>query len=129
VGDKTLERDRPRSSYNVTHEFPALDALQKLTEQFPSTISYVLIWTPRYINFIPEAESEAGASDRECKAELLRRTASMPNVRVLDWSEESRPDNHEPVNFYDHIHYRRPIAERMEQQIAQSFATITGGSR
>jgi hypothetical protein len=121
---KSLARPRPTESTNPAGKFPAFGDLLELIKETPSTISYVLIWTPRFINFIPEPGSAAEATDQACKAEALRQTATLPNVRILDWSDETRPDNHDPINFYDQIHYRFPLAERMEHDIATSFAGL-----
>jgi hypothetical protein len=126
---KNLTRDRPTQPYNMTGWFPALDALSELIEHSPATISFVLVWTPRYINIIPQPGSRAATSDKECKAFLLRRTAVLRNVRVLDWSEEDRADNHDPMNFYDHIHYREPLARHVEEETARSFAALAGENR
>jgi hypothetical protein len=121
---KSLTRPRPTESANAAGNFPVFGDLSELVKEMPPGISYVLIWTPRFINIIPEPGSAAETTDQACKAEALRQTAALPNVRVLDWSEETRPDNHDPINFYDHIHYRFPLAERMEHDIAMSFAAL-----
>jgi hypothetical protein len=117
---------RPQKSPNPGNVFPALDQLVEVL-RMPSPAFYVVLWTPHYIRAIAAPGSAAEETDRACKAALAKPTSHIPNVKVLDWSDANSPENSDPDYFFDPIHYRRPLAERLEEAIDQAIpATLKG---
>ena len=117
---------RPTKAENATGKFPPIDHLTDVISPRSAPL-FILLWTPRYVNYTPALGSAAEASDLACKQFLLERTSSLRNVRILDWSDPQRPENNDPANFFDPIHFRRQLAERIEQDIARVTPTALKG--
>jgi hypothetical protein len=98
------------------------DRLADFVRKAPKQISFVLLWTPRYINVVPAPGSQADRADRTCKASLAAALSGSRNVAVIDAAGEDRPENSDPANFFDFIHYRRSLADLLEREIADTIA-------
>ncbi len=120
---KNLTRPRPTNLDNQSLEFPATRKLAEFANNVTRQVAIVLIWTPRYINLIPEPASPAAKADNACKASLADSVAGNPNIKVIDASGDSRPENANPANFFDFIHYRRSLADLIEREIAAALAS------
>jgi hypothetical protein len=118
---------KPEQSPNPGNQFPAIQRLAEAIAR-PSPTFYVLVWTPRYINYTPAPGSAADQTDRACKADLKQLMTSYPNVAIIDWSEADRPENNDPANFFDPIHYRRKLADRIEESVRDAIRTLSKGS-
>src|SRR5262249_25147751 len=118
---------RPERSSNPGDTFPALQRLAEAIAR-PSPTFYVLVWTPRYISYTPAPHSDADETDRACKANLKQLTTSYRNVAIVDWSEADRPENNNPANFFDPIHYRRQLAVRIEESVRDAIPALAKGS-
>jgi hypothetical protein len=118
---KILMRLRPTQSENPDLKFPATHALIELVKDSPSQLDFVIVWTPRYINFIPMPGTPAAQADLACKASLADGLSNRQNVGILDASGDDRPDNADPANFFDFTHYRAAMARRLEREIAATI--------
>jgi hypothetical protein len=116
VGARLAGATRRTASTNPNNEFPSFDHLTGAIKSSPD-VFYLLLWTPRYIKYTPQPDSPADATDRACRTAILKQTSSLANVKILDWSEADRPENSDIANFYDPIHFRRRLAERIEEDI------------
>jgi hypothetical protein len=118
---KLLTRSRPKESENPNLKFPAARALAELVKASPPQIDFVIVWTPRYITFIPEPGTPAAQTDRSCKASLAEGLSKSQNVGIIDASGDDRQHNADPANFFDLVHYRMGLAERLEREIAAAI--------
>jgi hypothetical protein len=96
--------------------------LAEFVKSAPRPLSFVLLWTPRYINFVPAPGSQADQADRTCKASLAAALSGGRNVAIIDAAGEDRPENSDPANFFDFIHYRRSLGDLLEYEIAAAIA-------
>ncbi|MFB6460599.1 hypothetical protein [Bradyrhizobium tunisiense] len=117
---------RPEKSSNSTGRFPAIERLAEAIGR-SSPAFFVLVWTPRYVTYIPRPGSDADKTDRECKSTLVQSTSDLRHVKVLDWSSEDRPENHNAAHFFDAIHYRRAYAALIEDSIGLAIPTELKG--
>ncbi|MET0530210.1 MAG: hypothetical protein ABW003_18050 [Microvirga sp.] len=111
---------RPDSDYidNRTARFPAAERLSELAETLPDNVGITLVFPPIYKTLLPEQGSPGEEADRNCKAALTAALGSRVSKAVVDWRRE-RPELHAPELFFDQTHYRRPLAERVEREVAQ----------
>lgn len=117
---------RPENSLNPHNVFPAIEQLAKFLSK-PSAAFYIVLWTPNYIRNIPAPGSAAEETEQKCKAALAKPTSHLQNVKVLDWFDANNPESSDPGYFLDTIHYRRPLAHRLEEAISRAIpATLKG---
>ena len=115
---KLLARERP------THQgAPDLAATIELAKFIKASthVRVVVLWTPRYINLIPAPGSAAAQADRECKDSLKKNLSAVRNATIIDAAGDDRPENADPGNFYDFIHYSSPLASMIEREISAAI--------
>jgi hypothetical protein len=103
--------------------FPALDHMEKALSELPPRTAVVLFWPPLYYTELPVAGSEQAREIAGCKHALTEHAALHRNWRIADYLLDS-PVSRDPSNFLDGGHFRRSIAQQIEQQIAAMFADI-----
>jgi hypothetical protein len=115
-----LERPVP-SDYaaNTTGRFPAAERLRQVAAGWPSQLAVVIVFPPTYARLLPEPGSPGDLSDRACKAALADALAARPKAALVDWRRD-RPELRDPTSFFDQTHYRRPVAELVEKDIARA---------
>jgi hypothetical protein len=116
-----LERDA--SGYvggNTTRRFPVAERLHQVASRLPPRLAIVLVFPPLYARVLPEPGSDADASDRACKAAVAEAISDRANSALVDW-RRSRPELSDPASFFDQTHYRRPLAELVEKEVAEAL--------
>ncbi|PSC03706.1 hypothetical protein SLNSH_17325 [Alsobacter soli] len=104
--------------------FPALDWLSSLLGRLPPETRAVLVFPPRHVNG-QDAEGSLGkARDAECKARVAKVAAGR--ATVVDFRFPSAITRRDE-NFWDSLHYRLPIAERIATGLHE--AVKGGGDR
>jgi hypothetical protein len=95
---------------------PALDYLPQLLDALPGATRKVLFFAP--YNHVIQPEAGAGrALWEECKSRAARIAGSARNAVVADFmipSPITRDDN----NYWDELHYRVGIADRIARDLA-----------
>jgi hypothetical protein len=119
-----LER-RVTGSYiaNATGRFPAAARLRQVAESLPPQTAIVVVFPPIFAQLLPAPGSPGDLADEACKAALAEAAASRGNGAVVDWRRE-RPETQNPAWFFDQTHYRHPIAELVEKDVARSIAEL-----
>jgi hypothetical protein len=86
----------------------------------PPETAIVLVFPPTYRSLLPTPGSPGDMANRACKAALREAVAGHTKAVVLDWRRD-RPELHDPRLFFDWTHYRHPLAEVVEQEIAAAL--------
>lgn len=96
-------------------QFPALDWLESQLRKVPSGTRIVLVLSPVHVASQPRAGSKAAAVDDLCRTRLSD-IASRHHASVIDyrWFSALTMDD---TNFWDPLHYRLPVARRLEKSI------------
>ena len=95
--------------------FPALAWLDAMLAELPDTLK-ILAYMPVHVAAQPWPGSEDAAIETECKARIAA-IAQARGAKVIDWriaSSLTRDD----ANYWDRLHYRLPIADRIAGQLA-----------
>lgn len=95
------------------------DAVRRLA---PGT-QVIFVRPPVHISALPAAGSAAAAHDRACDEAVMAFAATRPGTSLLDF-RTADPALSGPELYWDSTHYRRPVAERIEADIA---ARVTHG--
>jgi hypothetical protein len=99
--------------------YPALVWLEDILARFPGR--EVLAYMPAHIGFQPQPGSAKAARLDECKeriAEIARRHKAV----FIDFNIPSEITTNDD-NYWDPLHYRLPIAERLVAGLGQAIVT------
>jgi hypothetical protein len=118
-----LNRPGGPTPINLTGRFPALEALARFLQEVPEETVVILLRPPVYITGLPTPGSDYERSERECRERLQATAKSRPRLALIDWRTD-RPENRIAGNFYDHVHYRRPLARRLEGEISGAIEAL-----
>lgn len=115
--------DRRFENYvaNATGRFPVASHLRELLRGLAPDVAVVLILPPVYATALPIPGSVGAAADRACKAALAEALAGRRGAAVVDWRTD-RPEARNRDWFFDHTHYRQPLAQLVERDIAAALA-------
>jgi len=116
-------RDPPEpvsEALRASWRFPALIWLDDLLARLPHETRRLIVFTPVHRIAQPVAGSAAEQQEAECKrqvAEIARRRGAM----VIDFRIDS-PITREDANYWDKLHFRVPVANRVVALIGQAVA-------
>ncbi len=99
--------------------FPALEWLADLLAHSSQWPRIVLVFTPPHVTALPQAGSPGAARESECKARVVR-LAKNRGIAVVDFRIPS-PITREARNYWDKLHYRVGIAERLVADIGRAL--------
>jgi hypothetical protein len=124
AGPRTLQAKNPPyepiASERAAWRFPAHAWLEEILIRFPGRV--VLAFMPAHIAAQPVPGSKDAAKENECKARiaaLARRYGALPVIDFRIRSEITSNDQ----NYWDQLHYRLPIADRVARGIERAIAT------
>jgi hypothetical protein len=99
-------------------EFPALRWLDDALADMPSQTLKVLAYMPVHVMHQPYPGSRAAAVEVECKRRIAA-IAQARGAKVVDWRIAS-PITTKESNYWDPLHYRLPVAQRLADEIVQA---------
>ena len=111
------------SGGNRAGPFPAATALRALLDRLGRDVPVILLRTPVFRTALPQPDSPEAAADAACRDAFADLAATRPRTALIDWKVD-RPENRDPDNYFDHTHYRLPIARLVERDIAQALAAM-----
>lgn len=105
--------------------YPALETLRADLARLPPSTRKVLFFVPYNHVLLPAPGSDAAAVWNECKRRVGELSATVPNMLVVDFMRPS-PITDNDRNYWDPLHYRIGIADRLVQDLAAA-ANAEGG--
>jgi hypothetical protein len=96
--------------------FPALAWLDAILVAVPPSAEKILVFMPVHIAAQSVPGSQAAAVEDECKAQIAA-IARKRGAVLADWRIAS-PITVEDSNYWDNLHYRLPIANRIARDLA-----------
>ena len=106
------------------HVLPALPMLADALHALPETTRKILFFTPSHISFQGEPGSDYAAMLDACKAQVSQIASGTSNTIVVDLLIPS-PITTEQSSYWDPVHYRVPIADRVMADLAGAAAGRT----
>jgi hypothetical protein len=100
-------------------KYPALPWLDEIASRFGGRV--VFVYVPAHISAQPTPGSEKAARRQECTARIAA-IARRHGIPFIDFNLNSEITAHD-ANWWDPLHYRLPIADRIVNDIAQALAT------
>ncbi len=93
--------------------------------ELPAGTRKILFFTPTHVALQGEPGSDFAANFAACKAEVRTIAAAAPNTIVVDFLFPS-PITTNQANYWDPVHYRLPIADRIMADLAAATAGRAG---
>ncbi|WP_306222701.1 hypothetical protein [Bosea beijingensis] len=107
---------------NVDGPFPAATGLEELMKAAPET-ALILLRPPVYATALSKPGTRDAAADAACRKAFADLAARRPRTALVDWRVD-RPELRDPSLFFDHSHYRQPIARMVEADIAEAIGKL-----
>lgn len=105
--------------------FVWIERLASSLQRLPPGGSVQVVLTPAYFDFLPPPGSRQAERLDRCKRALSAVIAGPPGGArrgsFIDYRLDT-PDMHVRADFYDRIHYRDPLARRIEDRMAAALA-------
>ncbi|WP_406857003.1 hypothetical protein ABEG18_05045 [Alsobacter sp. KACC 23698] len=101
--------------------FPALAWLEDLLARLPARTSRFILFPPAHAAGYFPADTREGSRMEACKAQATR-IAERRGATLVDFRVPSRLTQ-DDANYWDHLHYRLPVAERITQALVDAQAT------
>jgi hypothetical protein len=114
----------PNLPASAAHTLPALAMLAEGLRALPPATKKILFFTPAQLAFQGAPGSDYAATFAACKQQVATMAASIHGTIVVDFLIPS-PITTDVSNYWDPVHYRLPIADRIMADLA---AAITGHS-
>ena len=108
---------------NLTGRYPAAEQLAALLATAPATLPVILVRPPVYRTALPAPGTPDASSETACRDAFGALAAKRPRTALIDWRRD-RPELRDPNQFFDHSHYRQPIARLVEADIAAALARL-----
>jgi hypothetical protein len=108
---------------NVDGPFPAATGLEELMKAAPAETALILLRPPVYVTALSKPGTRDAAADAACRKAFADLAARRPRTALVDWRVD-RPELRDPKLFFDHSHYRQPIARLVEADIAEAIRKL-----
>ncbi len=99
------------------HVLPALPMLAHALGALPGRTRKIVFFTPAHVSLQGEPGSDFAAGWAACKVQVAAIAAEVPNTTVVDFQIPS-PITRERTNYWDPVHYRVPVADRLMADLA-----------
>lgn len=118
-----LEKPIDSGGGNVDGPYPAATGLETLMKSAPAGMKLILVRPPIYISGLPKPGTPGGAAEAACLRTFADLAARRPRTALVNWRLD-RPELRDSNLFFDHTHYRQPIARLMEADIAAAIRAL-----
>jgi hypothetical protein len=109
----------PSTAERASWSFPALAWLDEMLARLPRETKVILAFPPVHVAVQPIPGSVAAAYEGACK-DALAAVARRHNALALDFRKASEVTSVDS-NYWDPLHYRLPIADRLADALAASW--------
>lgn len=105
--------------------FPAARVLGQKLATLPADLSVVLVFPPVFSAKQPKLGTPRYEFEQACRQAFVDLASRRPHTAVVDWWFD-RPESKNTKLFIDQIHYRHPIARKIEDDIAAALQSLRG---
>ena len=98
--------------------FPALAWLDAVLARLPASSRSILAFMPVHVAAQPWPDTAGASIEAECK-DRIDVIARQRGATVIDWRIAS-PVTREDSNYWDPLHYRLPIAQRVARELVEA---------
>jgi hypothetical protein len=109
----------PSDAERASWQFPALAWLDDILTRFPGRV--VLAFMPAHVSAQAVPGSAKAARAEECKTRIAA-MAKQHHASFVDFNIASKITSNDD-NYWDRLHYREPIADRIVADLAEALTT------
>ena len=109
----------PTDAQRASWQFPALPWLDDILSRFQGRV--VLAFMPAHVSAQPVPGSAKAARSQECKRRI-EEMAKRYRASLVDFNIKSEITSKDD-NYWDRLHYREPIADRIVADLAEALTT------
>ena len=109
----------PSDAERASWQFPALPWLDEILTRFPGRV--VLAFMPAHVSAQAVPGSAKAARAEECKARIAE-MAKRHEAALVDFNIDSKITSNDD-HYWDRLHYREPIADRIVADLAEALTT------
>jgi hypothetical protein len=120
-----LEKSSRAVAAAGTGDFAAVRMLREFLPTTPAATAVVFVFVPHYAPDLPLPETPAARELDQCKTAYREIAANRPHTVVIDYLKIDALTS-DRRNFWDRVHYRMPIAQLIETDIAAAFHSAGG---
>jgi len=102
--------------------FPAIERLQTALANFKDDTAFAIVMPPAFFSELPRNDDPKADLYAQCKGALAAAMGRRPHGAFLDFEIDGDIARN-PENFMDALHYRAPIARRIEGRITSALAS------
>lgn len=113
----------PWKTSAATRDFAALPLLSGFLRALSPQTAAVLVLPPVYRAALPDPGSPAEGRLEACETALRTLAAERPRTEVIDYLHDAELAGRNE-NFFDSIHYRSPVARKIETEIATAATAL-----
>jgi hypothetical protein len=110
----------PRNGPPAEWSYPTMRPLRVILTSVPAATRKILFFIPYNHRMLTEPGSEGAVVWDECRRRVVTEAASVPNAVVVDFMRPS-PITEADENYWDGIHYRIGIADRLARDMAAAM--------
>ena len=114
-----LQAEKPFMPSNPAGRFPAAERLRAMLARVPAETAVVLVRPPVYATALPKPGTPDGIAAAACRDAFAALARERPRTVFID-RQDDRAVNRDPASFFDHTHYRAPVAREIETAIAEA---------
>lgn len=118
-----LEQPLELGGGNIDGPFPAAIQLEEMMKSAPAETALILVRPPVYVTALSKPGTPDSAADAACRKAFAEIANRRPNTALVDWRVD-QPALHDPNLFFDHSHYRQPVARLVEADIAAALGKL-----
>lgn len=109
----------PREQHGEPGPYVTHDRLEKMLEALPATTLAVLFFPPYALAYQGPPEGAAARYWAGCKDRVAALVRARRHTALVDFLRDT-PFTHDPAHYYDGMHYRLTVADRLAADIAQA---------
>jgi hypothetical protein len=121
--DLTVKHADLANASRTGTDFSAPPLLERFLTRLAPDAKLVLVVVPRHASTLPHTAVEARQL-ASCKDSYRRIANAMPGAIFLDFLVDNAMTRNDE-NFWDAVHYRKPVAQTLEDQIASALNSLT----
>lgn len=120
---QALETPQAATAINPTGPFPAFAELRQLLDRLGPDLPVVLVRPPLYHRSLPRPGSTEARSEAACLTAIEGFVAARPRTVLVNWRLD-RAEARDPALWFDHSHYRKPVAVQLQKDIALALSLL-----
>jgi hypothetical protein len=116
---QALQQRKLTTTMNLSGRYPAIEQLEARLAAVPDVMA-IIVRPPVFVTGLALPGSPEASSDTACGDAIAAFAARRARTAFIDWRSERRETMRSDL-WFDHTHYRKPVAEGLQRDIATAL--------